>query len=36
VKKSDLIQLLNEDLAGELGAVIQYTAYAASFSPTRS
>jgi bacterioferritin len=29
VKKKDLIELLNEDLAGELGAVIQYTVYAA-------
>ena len=29
MKKSDLIERLNEDLAGELGAVIQYTTYAA-------
>jgi bacterioferritin len=29
VKKDDLITHLNEDLAGELGAVIQYTTYAA-------
>jgi bacterioferritin len=27
--KKKLIELLNEDLAGELGAVIQYTTYAA-------
>ncbi len=27
--KKDLIDALNEDLAGELGAVIQYTTYAA-------
>jgi bacterioferritin len=29
VDKKTLIERLNEDLAGELGAVIQYTAYAA-------
>jgi len=29
VNKKDLIKNLNEDLAGELGAVIQYTTYAA-------
>jgi bacterioferritin len=29
VQRKDLIELLNEDLAGELGAVIQYTVYAA-------
>lgn len=29
MKKKDLIDALNEDLAGELGAVIQYTTYAA-------
>jgi bacterioferritin len=29
VKKQQLIDLLNQDLAGELGAVIQYTTYAA-------
>ena len=29
MKKNDLIARLNEDLAGELGAVIQYTTYSA-------
>ncbi|MGE0158876.1 MAG: bacterioferritin [Gemmatimonadales bacterium] len=29
MKKNDLIERLNEDLAGELGAVIQYITYAA-------
>lgn len=29
MNKKDLIKNLNEDLAGELGAVIQYTTYAA-------
>ena len=29
MNKKDLIKRLNEDLAGELGAVIQYTTYAA-------
>ena len=29
MEKKKLIELLNEDLAGELGAVIQYTTYAA-------
>ena len=29
MKKGELIKLLNQDLAGELGAVIQYTTYAA-------
>jgi len=29
MKSKDLIERLNEDLAGELGAVIQYTTYAA-------
>jgi bacterioferritin len=29
VQKKKLIELLNQDLAGELGAVIQYTTYAA-------
>ncbi|HUP53315.1 MAG TPA: ferritin-like domain-containing protein [Longimicrobiales bacterium] len=29
MQRKDLIELLNEDLAGELGAVIQYTVYAA-------
>jgi len=29
MKSNDLIERLNEDLAGELGAVIQYTIYAA-------
>ena len=29
MEKKKLIDLLNEDLAGELGAVIQYTTYAA-------
>ena len=29
MKKNDLVARLNEDLAGELGAVIQYTTYAA-------
>ena len=29
MKKRELIDLLNQDLAGELGAVIQYTTYAA-------
>jgi bacterioferritin len=29
VNRTDLIDLLNQDLAGELGAVIQYTMYAA-------
>jgi bacterioferritin len=29
MKKNDLIERLNEDLAGELGAVIQYVTYAA-------
>jgi bacterioferritin len=32
--KSKLIQLLNEDLAGELGAIIQYVTYAAKASGT--
>jgi bacterioferritin len=32
VTKKELIQRLNEDLAGELGAVIQYTTYAAKAS----
>ena len=30
--KKKLIELLNEDLAGELGAVIQYTTYAAKIT----
>ena len=29
MQKKDMIELLNEDLAGELGAVIQYAMYAA-------
>jgi bacterioferritin len=29
VDKQEMIKLLNEDLAGELGAIIQYTTYAA-------
>jgi bacterioferritin len=29
MKSKDLVERLNEDLAGELGAVIQYTTYAA-------
>lgn len=32
VTKAQLIRLLNEDLAGELGAVIQYLTYAAKAS----
>lgn len=29
MKKKELVKLLNEDLAGELGAIIQYITYAA-------
>jgi bacterioferritin len=32
--KSKLVQLLNEDLAGELGAIIQYLTYAAKAKGT--